>query len=467
MGRADTVGHRREGDTVVHGADHADLVRGWKRLSPRRWRVWSLSRPMLVYVLTVEIAAVAAVAGTSSLDTITRQDLVWLVVLAAAAVVYQEAARSIERTREPSEEGVPYTHLLSVWLFASVLLLPPALTAVLIAVGYLHAYLRLRVYRRRAALYRKVFSAATVVIACVGAHLVLAVFYPADVHPYALVLDGPVGLAAIVASAAVYRMVNYALVVAAILGTNLDRPVRSALGDANDQLMMAGAVGLGGGVAVVMTAQPWLTPLLVLTVLGLHMGLLLPQFRDASRNDSKTGLFNSVFWTKLVADEMDHARRLDGTMALLVIDLDHFKRVNDRHGHLAGDAVLLAVSEAIKHSVRAHDIVGRFGGEEFAVALPGLTLADALPAAERIRAAIAEVRVTTPDLNGVERTIGGLTASVGVAVFPDHGTDRTTLVLAADAALYDAKDAGRDRTRVAGRGLRLPEARLPAARLPR
>ncbi|WP_460404757.1 GGDEF domain-containing protein [Actinophytocola sediminis] len=447
----------------MHGADHPDPVQGWRRLTPRRWQLWSVSRPILAYVLTVETTAVTAVASTSIGVEIRHQDVVCLVVLVVAALIYQEAARVIERIRDINQDGVPYSHLLSVWLFASVLLLPVLLTSVLIAVGYVHAYLR--VYRRRVLLYRKVFSAATVVIACVAAHLVLAVMYPAHTHPYALALVGPVGLAALVAAAVVYRLVNYSLVVAAILGTNLDRPVRSALGTADDQLMLAGAVGLGGGVAVVMTAQPWLTPMLVLTVLALHMGLLVPQFRDASRNDSKTGLFNAGFWAKLVADEVDHARRLDGTMAVLVIDLDHFKRVNDRYGHLAGDVVLRAVSAAIRDSVRTHDIVGRYGGEEFAVTMPGLTATGVLPAAERIRAAITDLRVTVTDLDGAERVVGGLTASIGAAVFPEHGTDRTTLLLAADAALYEAKDAGRDRTRLAGRTIRVPVARLPAARL--
>jgi diguanylate cyclase (GGDEF)-like protein len=149
-------------------------------------------------------------------------------------------------------------------------------------------------------------------------------------------------------------------------------------------------------------------------------------------------------------------------VTLALLDLDHFKRVNDGYGHLAGDIVLRAVADAIKHSVRGHDMVGRYGGEEFAVVLPGMGIDDVRGAAERVRAAIAGLRVTVPDLDGDTRVLGGLTASVGAAVFPANGTDRTSLLLAADAALYEAKTAGRDCTRVAGETPKpVPEARKP------
>jgi diguanylate cyclase (GGDEF)-like protein len=179
--------------------------------------------------------------------------------------------------------------------------------------------------------------------------------------------------------------------------------------------------------------------------------LLMPQFRDASRSDAKTGLFDAVFWAKLVGDELDRARRVGGTTAVLLLDLDHFKRVNDEYGHLAGDMVLRGVADALKHSVRGHDRVGRYGGEEFAIVMPGLGLDDVAAAAERVRAAVSGLSVTVFDLDRVERVVSGLTASVGASVFPVHGNDRTALLVAADAALYDAKTAGRDCTRIAGR----------------
>jgi diguanylate cyclase (GGDEF)-like protein len=395
----------------------------------------------------VEVAAVGIIAGTLSLTPVTRQDWIWFWLLVFAAVAHLEASGHIERIREISSEGSPHNHLQSVWFFAGVLLLPPPLIAALLAISYTHSWVR--VYQRRAVAHRKVFSAATVVLACAAAYAVLTAIYPGADRSFAVALDGPMALVAVTAAGALYRLVNYGLVVLVIIATNPDRPARKALGHASDQLMIAGAVGLATGIAVVMTTRPWWTPLLIVTVLALHTGLLLPQFRDASRTDGKTGLFEPTFWADLTNDELDRARRLNGTLGVLLIDLDHFKRVNDGYGHLAGDMVLRAVADAIKHAVRGHDMVGRYGGEEFAVVLPGLNADGVHAAAERVRAAIAGLAVTVPDLDGDTRVVRGLTASVGAAVYPDHGTDRTSLLLAADAALYDAKTEGRDRTRVA------------------
>ncbi len=407
-----------------------------------------------------ELAAITTVVSTISLVPVTSLHWVWFGLIALAAIVHLEAARGLERVREVTAEGSPHTHLQSVWFFASLLLLPPPFVAGIVLVSYLHSWLR--VYKRRALVHRKVFSAATVVIALAAAYVVLAAIYPGHTGSFATTVSGPVGLAAVVAAGFIYWLVNYALVVGVILLTNPDRSARTALGRASDQLMIAGAIGLGTGMAVVMTSQPWWAPLLIVTVLALHTGLLLPQFRDASRTDAKTGLFEPTFWAELTNDELDRARRLNGSLGVLLLDLDHFKRVNDGYGHLAGDMVLRGVADALRHSVRGHDMVGRYGGEEFAVVLPGLGVEDVRAAAERVRDAVAELAVPVFDLDGDERVVSGLTASVGAAVYPVHGADRTALLLAADAALYDAKTAGRDCTRIAGEVPRqVPSARKP------
>ncbi|WP_231114883.1 sensor domain-containing diguanylate cyclase [Lentzea aerocolonigenes] len=408
-------------------------------LDPRRWKLWSLPPAVLTYVVTIAVAAALVTLATARLTPVEVRHWVWLGALSVGALVHMEAARGIERIREISSEGVPHAQMQSVWQFAGVLVLPMPLLVMLVLAIYLHAWLR--VYKRRAVLYRKLFSAATVVLGCAAAQWVLAMFSatnPAE-------LDGPRGLLALVTAGFLYWFVNYALVVGAIVMTNRTNPIRTALGHASDVLIVTASVGLGSGFAIIATARPWLTPILLLTVLALHMGLLLPQFRVAARTDSKTGLVDATFWHDVAEREIARARRLVSTVGLMILDLDHFKQINDTYGHLAGDRVLRAVADALKHAVRSYDLVGRFGGEEFAILLPGVGTDEVVATAERLRFDIARLEVEVIDRGGETRVITGLTASAGAAVFPDTATELSPLLLAADEALYHAKDSGRDR----------------------
>ncbi|HEX4225098.1 MAG TPA: GGDEF domain-containing protein, partial [Pseudonocardiaceae bacterium] len=347
----------------------------------------------MAYVGVVEAVTIAVVVTTIRLVPIGDRDWLWFGLLVAAAIIHLEASRGIERVREIAAEGGPYTHMQSVWFFAGVLLLPLPLQAALIAISFTHEWFR--VFHGRALAYRKVFSAGTVILAVAAAVLALSAFYPDAHQPYLTLLTGPRGTIAIIVAALAYRLVNYALVIGAIAATNPDKPARTALGNPSDQLIIAASVGLGYGFAVLLVERPWSAPILLVTVLALHMGLLLPQFRAASRTDAKTGLVDPTWWSTMAEKELDRAARLAGSVGVLMIDIDHFKQVNDRYGHLAGDAVLRAVSDTLRHTVRSYDLVGRWGGEEFAVLLPGIDLGELRSAAERVRAAIAVLTVTT------------------------------------------------------------------------
>jgi diguanylate cyclase (GGDEF)-like protein len=162
--------------------------------------------------------------------------------------------------------------------------------------------------------------------------------------------------------------------------------------------------------------------------------------RRQALTDELTGLANQRrFQVVLDAGVAEHARRGED-LALLLVDLDNFKMVNDEHGHLTGDEVLRAVGRCLRQSCRASDHPARYGGEEFAVTLTGLKPDQILHFAERVRSAIADVKVSTPA--GEQLPV---TASVGVAWMSATHVSRDDLVAAADAALYDAKRLGKNR----------------------
>ena len=159
------------------------------------------------------------------------------------------------------------------------------------------------------------------------------------------------------------------------------------------------------------------------------------QLEDQARTDSLTGMHNRAYAFERLEDLARQHRRYGAPFCVSIVDVDHFKTVNDTHGHAVGDQVLRALARAIKEHSRDTDVVARFGGEEFLLLLPHTELAGAVRALENIRRAVADLSMTS---KGISRTI-----SAGVAQY--EGGETTALLEAADQALYRAKDAGRDR----------------------
>jgi diguanylate cyclase (GGDEF)-like protein len=156
--------------------------------------------------------------------------------------------------------------------------------------------------------------------------------------------------------------------------------------------------------------------------------------------DPLTGLYNRRYFAEHLPRELLRAMRGGTAVAVILLDLDYFKRVNDSFGHDAGDMVLTEIGSLLKRNIRGSDIACRYGGEEFALVLPQTALEAALRRAEEICAAVREL-----DLEYLGKPVGRITVSLGIALFPDDAEDTDSLIRAADEALYHAKAAGRDR----------------------
>jgi diguanylate cyclase (GGDEF)-like protein len=166
--------------------------------------------------------------------------------------------------------------------------------------------------------------------------------------------------------------------------------------------------------------------------------------RNQSIRDPQTGLFNRRYMVDSLDRELSRAGRSGKTVVVAMLDLDHFKDLNDSFGHAAGDAVLRDWSNLLKAKFRGSDIVCRYGGEEFVIILPDISVDIAHQRMEQLR---QDIRRMTVRQDG--QTINGVTVSIGIAYFPVHGRTNPALLHAADQALYRAKESGRDCTAMA------------------
>jgi diguanylate cyclase (GGDEF)-like protein len=170
------------------------------------------------------------------------------------------------------------------------------------------------------------------------------------------------------------------------------------------------------------------------TALAMRNANLLERMQQMAVTDGLTQLANRRSFDRSLDRELQRAMRTDGRLSVVLLDIDHFKRLNDTHGHVVGDTVLRDVATALAECGREYDTIARYGGEEFAAVLPGCSAALAVQVAERLRRAVEE--------SGTQVTV---TASCGVATYPYDGADVESLLSAADRALYAAKHAGRNR----------------------
>jgi diguanylate cyclase (GGDEF)-like protein len=455
------------GDRARHGWPPPDQsppggpASGW---APPDWALWRLPVRAIAVVLVVQAAAVALIAtGARTADPADLgPDLLMAGILVLCSVVHTELAIGIERVRRRAGE-VPCFDLSSVWTFAAAVLLAPALSGAVVVLVYLHLWRRVW---RPAGMppHRHLYTTATVVLAAGAAHLV--------VGPAGLPVDGrPVAVLVVAAAVLAYLVVNTVLVAGVIALTGGGSTLRAVLGRWDDNAVELATVCMGALAAVALGSAPGLVVLVLPPILVLHRAVLVRQLEEAAATDAKTGLLTATAWQARAEQAVRRAGRNRGSAAVLILDLDHFKVVNDAHGHLAGDGVLAAVAEQLRAGVRQGDLVGRFGGEEFLVLLPdlpagasGRTELDVV--AERLRRRIAELEVPVRGQRrgdggaAVETIISGLSVSIGGATVPIDGTELDQVLRAADASLYAAKREGRNLVRIAGRAT-VPVPRRP------
>jgi diguanylate cyclase (GGDEF)-like protein len=399
--------------------------------------VWVLSVRLRCHVLAVMAAGVIAIAMAAAFTQWHVRDALLYGFLLAFGVITVE---TIKRAGEPAG----FTKdVHGVWELATAVLLPPfyALTAPIVV----YALHQGRV--RHTLAYRRVFTAAAVSLSYGAASLA---FHTAWRRPGLLPATAPMltlWVALAVGCAVLRFTVNNALVVTAI---KLDDPAvrlhdmlggREGLYNDLAELCIGVLVAFAAGVAPVtlIVALPCAT---LLQRSAAHAHLV-----RASRTDAKTGLLSAFAWQQEAAVQVTRANRTRSPVAVAMVDIDHFKQVNDTYGHLAGDAVLAGVAAALSGGLREYDLAGRFGGEEFTLLLPDTDANEAMRVAERLRVILSRIAIPAQGGDGQDPHI---TVSIGVAALVPGISDLTELLAAADAALYRAKRAGRNLVRLAG-----------------
>ena len=402
----------------------------------RGWRLWTVPPGVLALIIGVELATMTATAlsiAVSFRDCLTVTATARLMILLLLSIAYSEITHRMQRMRRQLVGEAVLIGLHSVWAFAGVLILPIGYSAALAGGLFLVAAMRRR--QQKALVYRVTYTGATVVMAALAAKVVATAIQPR-------VAELPLGAltaVAVTTAAVTFFVINTGLVLAAIyLATGPESltellPAREELG------LEAATLVLGVMTAEVILRLAWLTPTVLLLLLQLQRSSLVSQLEVAAATDYKTGLLNAAAWQELSQRGLLRAQREGSPCVILLMDMDHFKRVNDTAGHLVGDAALKAVGDMLKRELRGYDAIARFGGEEFVMFLDDLGMQEAGKVAERILSRVRGLVIS----GAAERGIS-LTASIGMAVFPQDGQTLTELLEQADSALYVAKRAGRD-----------------------
>ena len=405
----------------------------------RNWAWWQLPMVLRCYVGVIPLVALGMIGVAISQTVWTVPDLLEFLLLLGCGMVSVAATPRVAYIKSGMARD-----FLTVWVLPVAILLPPVY-AMLTPIP-LQVLTQWRVLK--GVPYRRVFTAAAISLTYGAASLLFRQFPDSFAGPtigtgkHALTWVLAVAICEIVGGRG-----HHFLIVGAIKLT--DPSVRLADLELNREALQAdfAEFDLSVLVTVVIAVNPVLAIAAVPTVLLARRFIMHAQLLAASRIDTKTGLLNAATWEMEAGIEISRAVRMRIPLAVALVDIDHFKVVNDTYGHLVGDKALRAVTDALQSQLRGYDLAGRFGGEEFVVLLPQAREQDALNVAERLRSHIAGLSIPVDDGDESAGCVR-LTISVGVASLNGETRELTDLLAAADAALYHAKETGRNKTHV-------------------
>ena len=425
----------------------------------QNWLWWRLPLPLRIYVGFMPVAAVAVIGIAAAYTDWRLSDVAKFLLFVACGMISIASTPKIMYT----VGGGVTRDFSSIWTLPTAILLPPVYAG-LVAIPIVGA---LHIFVHRGVPHRMVFTAAGLSLSSVAASLAFRAF--------------PVSFAGITVGSGFHAFtwclavagceilggrVQHFLIVGAVKLTN--PKIRMFMAEFNRNNLQALFVEIDLGVLITLSValSPALVVIALPTVLLVRRFLIFPILQAQSRIDSKTGLLNVSTWESEAESELSRAVRTGNPVALALVDIDHFKLVNDTYGHLAGDRVLRAIAQALTGQSRDYDRAGRFGGEEFVLLLAQTTWEDACTIAQRLRGYVASLDIPTDDRPGAPTL--RVTISIGVTALARGETyELTDLLAAADSAMYAAKQAGRNQVAFApplhDMGLDAPWSRDPGA----
>jgi diguanylate cyclase (GGDEF)-like protein len=417
--------------------------------SIRRWRMWTHTPLMRGYLLGV-LVLTAVITGVVAARTQWHgSDLLLGLALLGCGIIAIESTRSMKETH-----GEVVRDLQAVWLLAIAITLPPAFA--FLAPIPLTAVKILRL--PGVVVYRRVFSAATVSLAYGFASVVFHAIPDSVAGPFPRTGEHALTWTASVALCGLLGwFINYILIVVAIKLSDPASRVRDLIGSresiTTDLLELSLAVSL----TLVVRINPILMALALPSVVLCKRSIMRAQLVSHARIDAKTGLLNAGTWQREAEAEFFRARRSRIPLALAMVDIDHFKDIDDTAGQLVRDQLVRDIAGMLRDQLPDYDLIGRFGSEEFAILLPQTGRDEAQRISERLRDYIAAEPIAI-ESGSQEGFVFRLTVSIGVAVLNESRRALTELIGAADSALGQAKSTGWNKVYVLPDGSDEPEA---------